>query len=621
MALPDGFVDLATAYKEPPGNFVSIIGVVVDIMQPVRSAKTGHWMFTFKLLDRRLQDSVNGSEGLIVRFFKDSESNLPQVRERGDVVLLRSAKLMPVNGVPTVVSNYQTRTQVFPVASIPGPGYSIAYQGTNLLHSLGAPADTEGLTLAAQAYVIQLKTEVRLPDAKTLPEAVGKKREAAPVGNAGPPEKKARHSTFGNKYQLVRETHHRKYADLCVQVVKKYFSQSGKCELYVTDYTENRDVWYYAPPEERNGEERDGDDFGHLANKAWPGPYGWLVLKINVMDPHRQFVNNKVDEGDLVLLKNVKMKIMAEGAKLEGDIWRDPDNPSKINVLKLLRQEIPEIQELLARKEKYWAKRNLQHPPAADESAKPTKGEKKRLKKQKQQEERAKAAADAARVAERNKHVRCSNEEASLMSVKDILDLDNDRHIHTLPNGTTYVLPFVNTQYRTKVHVVDFRPKAVEDFAVPPVPPIPDRDATPSPIDSVSWDDSQKYEWYFSLCLEDPSSSATRQALPAPDTAEKPRIWVHVRHKDAQFLFGNDMDDPQNLRTNPQILAKLKEKMCILWGNLEERREGEEVAVSNRPFECCVQEYGIKLDEDDPERGEVPFGYKKLFRMFGATIL
>ncbi|KAK0928305.1 hypothetical protein LTR29_017398 [Friedmanniomyces endolithicus] len=621
MALPDGFVDLATAYKQPPNSFVSIIGVVVDVMQPVRSAKTGHWMFTFKLLDRRLQDSVNGSEGLTVRFFKESETNLPQVRQHGDVVLLRSAKMMPVYGVPMVVSNFQTRTQVFPLASIPGPGYSIAYQGTNRLHSLGAPADTESLTLAAQAYVIQLKTEVRLPDAKLVappPEPVGRKREAAPVGNAGPPEKKARHSTFGNKYQLVRETHHRKFADLCVQVVKSYPLQFGACELYVTDYTENRDVWYYAPPEEETGKERDGDDFGHLKKRAWPGPYGWLVLKINVKEPHGHFVNNEVEDGDFVLLRNVKMKIMAEGTKLEGDMWRDSESPSKINVVKLLRKDIPEIQELLIRKEKYWTKRNLQHPPVADESAKPTKGEKKRQKKQKQQEERAKAAAEAARIAERNKHVRCSNEEVSLMNVKDILDLDNVRHTHTLPNGASYVLPFVNTQYRTKVHVVDYEPKALEDFAVHP---IPDRDEGSSPIDSVSWDNSQKYEWYFSLCLEDPSPPAAAQALPAPDTAEKARIWVHVRHKDAQFLFGNDMDDPQNLRTNPQILAKLREKMCILWGNLEEQREDEEGAVSYRPFECCVQEYGVELDEDDPERGEVPFGYKKLFRMFGSTVL
>ncbi|TKA67809.1 hypothetical protein B0A55_09043, partial [Friedmanniomyces simplex] len=487
--------------------------------------------------------------------------------------------------------------------------------------SLGAPADIDKLSLAEQAYVIQLKAELRQLEAKfanPLAEAVGKKRDAAPVGNAGPPEKKARRSTFGKKFQLVCETRHLKFADLCVQVVKKYSSQFGTCDLYVTDYTENRDIWYYAPPEEQDGKERDGDDYGYSKQpkRAWPGPYGWLVLKVNVKDPHGQLVNTKVDEGDFVLLRNVKMKIMAEGAKLEGDMWRDNDNPSKINVVKLLNQDKPEIQELITRKEKYWAKRLAQHPPQPNESTKPSKSEKKRQKKQKQQEERAKTAADAARVAERNKHVRCSNEEALLMSVKDILDLDNARHTNTLPNGTSYILPFVNTQYRTKAHVVDYEPKSLGDFAVPP---IPDCNEEPSPIDAMEWDVSQKYEWYFSLCLEDPSPAKAR--TPAHADTVKPRMWVHVRHEDAQFLFGNDMDDPQDLRTSPHLLAKLREKLCILWGNLEEKGgEGEGVA-SNRPFECCVQEYGIELEEEDPERARVPFGYKKLFRLFGATIL
>ncbi|TKA63346.1 hypothetical protein B0A55_10953, partial [Friedmanniomyces simplex] len=275
MAPPEGFVDLATAYKAPTGTFVSIIGVVVDVMPPSKLLKNNQWMFTFKLLDQRLQDSVNGSEGLTVRFFKDSESNLPQVREHGDVVLLRSIKMLPVNGVPMAVCNYQTRTQVFPAASIPNPSYSIAYQGTNRLQSLGAPADIDKLSLAEQAYVIQLKAELRQLEAKfanPLAEAVGKKRDAAPVGNAGPPEKKARHSTFGKKFQLVCETRHLKFADLCVQVVKKYSSQFGTCDLYVTDYTENRDTWYYAPPEEQDGKERDGDDYGYSKQpkRAWP---------------------------------------------------------------------------------------------------------------------------------------------------------------------------------------------------------------------------------------------------------------------------------------------------------------------------------------------------------------
>ncbi|KAK5698942.1 hypothetical protein LTR97_006591 [Elasticomyces elasticus] len=618
MAPPEGFFDLATAYKAALYSPVSIIGVVIDIMPPHRVAKTGHWMFTFKLLDQSLQESVYGSEGLKVRFFKENERSLPQIRDLGDVVLLRHLKMMEHRGVPVAMCNFATKALVFPGASIPTPTYSIAYQGTNRLQSLGVPEDIAKLSLTEQAYAIKLKAELRMPDAKfanTVTETVGKKRDAEPVHDGGPPEKKARLSTFGSKFQLVRETRHMKFADLCVQVVRKFSSQFGNCELYVTDYTENREIWYYAPPEEEDTSARDGDDYGYSKQpkKAWPGPYGWMTLKVNVKDPHSLFANSKVDEGDFLLLRNVKMKIMAEGAKLEGDMWRDDVNHAQINIKKLMSNDVPELQELLARKEKYWAKRQARHPPKADEPEKLGKTERKRQKKQKQQEEQAKVAAAAALVAERNKHVRCSNDEALLMSVKDILDLSNARHTNSLPNGNSYVLPFVNTQYRTKVQVVDYEPKALEDFAVPR---LSDEDEELSPIDAVEWDASQKFEWYFSLCLQDPTPASA--PVQARDVA-KPRMWAHLRHEDAQYLFGNDMDDPQDLRSNSQMLAKLREKMCILWGNLEEKTEVE--VASNRPFECCIQEYGIELDDEDPEKADMPLGFKKLFRMFGTTIL
>jgi hypothetical protein len=42
-----------------------------------------------------------------------------------------------------------------------------------------------------------------------------------------------------------------------------------------------------------------------------------------------------------VLLKNVKMKIMADGAKLEGDMWPDDKNPDKVQIEKSQRVRLP----------------------------------------------------------------------------------------------------------------------------------------------------------------------------------------------------------------------------------------------------------------------------------------
>ncbi|EMC98208.1 hypothetical protein BAUCODRAFT_66527 [Baudoinia panamericana UAMH 10762] len=618
MVPPPGFIDLSTAYKSPASSLINIIGVVVDVMQP-RQASTGQYMFTFKLLDPKLQNSIHGSEGLTVRFFNADVSKLPQVREYGDVVLLRNMKTMSFNGQPLAVSNFQTNVQVFPSAAVPAPTYSITYHGTNRLHSLGVPADVEKLTLEEQAYVIQLKADINVTThlLRTGVAGLGKKRsnEAPPL--PAPIGKKARISDIGPKFRLVEELRHKVFSDVVVQVVKKFSNSFGSCELYVTDYTENKDMWYYKPPEDLTTSERDGDDFGYNrpAKKNWPGPYGWLVLKVNLKDPHAQFVNAKISEGDFVILRNVKMKIMMEGAKLEGDMWPDDQSPERVKVVKLMNQDLPEIKELLLRKEKYWTKRRAQHPelyPYQEEAqAKESKKDKKRRKKA---EKLAQEEAAAAQAAERNKHVRCSNEEVQLISIRNILDAENTRHNNTTPDGHSYVLPFINAQYRTKAHIVDFEPKALEDFATPAVPENEENDE-PSPIDHMDYEATQKYEWYFSLLLEDVADTAPAKA--AAD--DRSRVWVHVRHQDAQYLFGNAVDDPMDLKTSPQLLAKLKEKLCILWGNLEERAEGE--VLSNRPFECCLQEYGIQLDADDPERANVPFGYRKLFRLFGTTIL
>ena len=48
-------------------------------------------------------------------------------------------------------------------------------------------------------------------------------------------------------------------------------------------------------------------------------------------------------EGDFVLLKNVKMKIMADGGKLEGDMWPDDKNPDKVQIEKSQRVRSPVI--------------------------------------------------------------------------------------------------------------------------------------------------------------------------------------------------------------------------------------------------------------------------------------
>ena len=101
----------------------------------------------------------------------------------------------------------------------------------------------------------------------------------------------------------------------------------------------------------------------------------------------------------------------------------------------------------------------------------------------------------------------------------------------------------------------------------------------------------------------------------------------------------------------------LRERLFVLWGNLEEckQREHEQnqrtlrrvnageappdssddeaartgpgtpqppANVSNKPFTCCLRQYGVKVPESDARMCDAGKGrrYQRLFGLFGTTI-
>lgn len=109
-----------------------------------------------------------------------------------------------------------------------------------------------------------------------------------------------------------------------------------------------------------------------------------------------------------------------------------------------------------------------------------------------------------------------------------------------------------------------------------------------------------------------------------------------------------------SLHKDPEALAALREKLFILWGDLEERKTREralmgtdvnqqtnqsienerlkqqsETAARAPAFHCCVKEYGILqriMDQEDAstcdeeEDREETYTWDRTFRMFGTTI-
>ena len=207
-------------------------------------------------------------------------------------------------------------------------------------------------------------------------------------------------------------------------------------------------------------------------------------------------------------------------------------------------------------------------------------------------------------------------------------------HLTTIDSSPTPLsLAFINAKYQTHVRVVDFFPPSLEDFSVGRQPSqysdivsspssSSSSSQTPTPTASTVW------EWRFALQLED--------AFSEPPS----RVWVVVNNAEGQMLTGLDATD---LRRDIETLSKLHNHMFVLWGNLGEIKakaakvaaakranvgqrppdseDEEEKVLVNRPFTCCIEQYGVpsqagRVEEGDQSGQE----WMRVFALFGTSI-
>ena len=185
--------------------------------------------------------------------------------------------------------------------------------------------------------------------------------------------------------------------------------------------------------------------------------------------------------------------------------------------------------------------------------------------------------------------------------------------------GNAFFLPFQNCRYKSQVRVVDFFPNDLADFAVPSrdshYDMLSDQDDSDSEVDMTQLNDRDvRWKWRFFLVVEDASRAPDQQ--PA-------RMELLVFDDEGEYLLNMD---PCNLRKNPKALARLKEKLFVLWGDLQELKE--EATLSQdirdlkphaRPFECLISEYGIEARDENgikKDNGE----YERVFHLSGTTI-
>ncbi|KAM5481091.1 hypothetical protein MaudMau93_007261 [Microsporum audouinii] len=623
MQPPHGFDVVATAQSKSYGP-VSVIAVVVDALRPAPTAGASY-MCTFTVKDSDLASEP--WRGLKVKYFHERQEHLP-APEEGDVILLRNIKPSIVRGVRMCVSSHvdnvcwslwrrQGRSAAYLVKNKPGTSGPTAEEKKYALWLLNS-GSTQGISRSQQS-------EASIPR---------RQHTLSHEATTGLPSR---------KFCLLKDAAFSSFVDITGQVVKT-FMENDKFLLYVTDYTSNKNLFNYTLPTKGD----DDHEYRYInaqGSRQWPGPFGTMTIQVTLWDPHASFAREKIKVDDYVSLCNVHLKMDRYSGRMEGALHTDRTYPNKVQVYVINDHDTDaHVRELVERKQAYWRKLRTELPSALgeeeDSTQKLAKERKKRstpetkqkIEKEKRRTEKHSDQPELSRPVrttrdELNPHIRASYTAKPCRLIRDILDPDT--HTFRGPDGVEFQLPFQNVCYRSSVRVVDFFPHSLEDFSV-----LYNLDnAIRSPEGGDTSDDGdpdarRKWEWRFCFLVED--GGPNTPPLPRGQTRE--RMPLFVSGSDAEFLLRMDA---VNLHNNPEMLARLREKLFLLWGDLEERKSadidafyaGQTDAVSAKPFICCIKEYGVKtrnreaFADSDKEWNPRSLGWERRFQMFHTTIL
>jgi protection of telomeres protein 1 len=636
-SLPLGFVDLINAYEQKDKSH-NVIGLIVDHLPATKSAGTDY-VSTFTLWDPSWPNGL----GLKCRYFQKEEARLPQIRANGDVMLLRNLRVKDYRGETLGISHFSTSWTVFPHDSIPESVEDVTTEPPRPKFDKLAPTTAPKRT--ELEYITRLCNSRSRKDFAMPPPATSLQIAAIQQAAGGTPSASREDRKFSLVKDLVRPAHF-SFANFLGDV-RRVYQNDFRVDLSITDYTAHDDLYCYA----HHDEDQDaslGDRFGYMSaeKKAWPGPWGRMTITIVLWEPHATFARRAVKEGDYVFLRNVKVCMGRDGRNLEGKIHGDPMNPDKINVMIYKPADAeanPRMKSLLLRKREYEMKSKdnnwgfIHNPsqiksrqsiessgPAVEESKK--KGKKKNKKKGKRTDEAG--AEQPALFAGRggpsdltrgdsNTLVRCENSGVQLKPISEILDPELLRR--KTPKGNEFSLPFQNCCYRSRIRVVDYFPNDLIDFAAPyqesDYRVLSDHESDAESEMDIDAMGDIKWEWRFCLVVEDSGHNP-------PGAGDRAQMPLLIADKDANYLLQMDACD---LRENEQTLNELREKLFVLWGDLQERKESALIdsarmsQVRARPFECLIKEYGIQTRECAGAQ-KSDLDYQRMFAMWGTTI-
>lgn len=640
FTLPPGFITVRDAYETVGSDKnCNVIAVVTDCLAPAKSAKD--WMAKISLSDYSGYPGV----GAPFSFFNSVEQKVPPFGskcENGDVVVLRNMKVMDFRGIKGL-TNFSTEWAVI-------NGHSLVASANDKLDRVAITRSTNSRPgHPTTAELLYAKEILEAIDPSTIQGPAP--RTALEIGNimtaAGGTVPKPK-----NKFSLVKDIMPPAHGDKVFKdlfgEVRRIYKTDSRMSIYITDYTSHELLYDYKFGLDDEGP--DGDRFAYVQNttKIWPGPHGKKTILITLWDAHAAFAHKELREGNYALLKNVNLTMDKNGSLLEGHCRGDKMNMEKVNVTIVKPVEAnsnEHLRELLRRKlavEKVEGPKFTRDPTNLKRRAEAmsealnedtvgghvARNKKRREKRRKGNPKGAeiteesdgngsKPRSETRALVPADTGVRVLNVDVPYKPVYQILDPEILARRTT--KGNTFYLPFQNCRYKSQVRVVDFFPNDLADFAAPyresDYEMLSDRDESDSEVDMTQLNDHDvRWKWRFVLVVEGASRPPSQQAS---------RMELLVSDQEGDYLLNMQACD---LRKNPCEVARIKEKLFVLWGDLQELKEeastsqeAEEFKPRARPFECLIAEYGIEARDDDglkKDNGE----HERVFHLWGTTI-
>ncbi|KAF2806239.1 uncharacterized protein BDZ99DRAFT_465889 [Mytilinidion resinicola] len=500
----------------------------------------------------------------------------------------------------------------FDEAAIPAPAFKAPIEcGGSMPHKAVAG---RAPTMEEQLYIIGLKDAM-----STLPSSAAPSLNLADLTSTLPAAPKPKPMGSGGtanslRFSLIKDLGTDGFRDILGELVKMFETlDNSAVDLYISDYTENNLLYRYPEPTELGEDSsRDGDAFGYTdrLKRQWQGPFGYHTMSVRAYPPHSSWARDNLNEGDIVLLRNVRLKTSRNGF-LEGNLHPDQKRPEQVDIRKPYRDDA-RVQAVRQRRSEYEKQRETSaaQQKTTEEPTLSKKAKKKLSKRLREEAAKGKAldleAATAGFVivsnaetsgleskavatgSSLNTHIRCKYPDVQLSTLHDLINTDRT---NKSPGGVTYTLPFINQKRRVRVRVKDFDPPKIEDFCC--------SNDDPAYNPGGRKKGQAPWEFCFLLLLED--ASVPKELNPNP--AQLP---VYVAQDRAEYLLDMKAYDFKNGNHTKKALAKLREKLFILWGDLEEKKDPktEQVVgeVTNMPFECIIAEYGIPQNAGTKEK-------------------